>query len=166
MRFARSALPPFSSSPSARLMDDRVGCAATCLLWRAKALLRVSINSAFRVFSRATPLSPRLVIYHFVRRCATPAEYLVAGTARGGNAAVFVPIPAFSTDRSRDRASSLYEEKKKKACVNCAHAVRSYESWIGEESTPPCPCFVWLVHLLAAITMILLNDSIVIAAEH
>jgi len=55
-------------------------------------------------------LSPRLVIYHFVRRCATPAEYLVAGTARRGKRGrLFVPIPAsvLSRDRSRDRASSI-----------------------------------------------------------
>jgi len=67
------------------------------------------------------PLSPRLVIYHFVRRCATPAEYLVAGTARRGNATVFVPIPAFSTDRSRDRAiarpHSTKRKKKKLALI-------------------------------------------------
>lgn len=42
----------------AYLINRRVGCTATCLLWRTKALLRVSINSTFRAFSRASLHAP------------------------------------------------------------------------------------------------------------
>lgn len=53
------------NSSVARLGDGWPGwIAETCLLWRTKALLKVSINSAFRASTGSTVFLPGAVIYH------------------------------------------------------------------------------------------------------